>query len=123
MITVYQVELTKDMITEMNTEVDLGLSKQIDAYRKRWFGEIDQAIELKMFKKVAKVNTTNLEKAFEIGNIGPEESLIRLDKMCSFSVGDVFVLNKEAYLCESVGFTKMDSVKTTQFFLSVGEAQ
>ena len=41
------------------------------------------------YKKVAEFACETLDDVFEIGNIGPEEKITRLDRMKSVSVGDV----------------------------------
>ena len=44
-----------------------------------------------IYEHVATLDTDDLNKAFEIGNIGPEEKITRLKPMHSVSVGDVLV--------------------------------
>lgn len=41
------------------------------------------------YSHVANIEATDLEDVFEIGNIGPEEKIGRLDSMHSISVGDI----------------------------------
>jgi hypothetical protein len=47
------------------------------------------------YKQVCTIDTDDLNEAFEIGNIGPEEKITRLDRMHSLSVGDVLVREGE----------------------------
>lgn len=44
-----------------------------------------------LYKHVADISGENLHDVFEIGNIGPETKISRLDKMHSVSVGDVII--------------------------------
>jgi hypothetical protein len=58
-----------------------------------------------MYEMVAEIDAEDLEQVFEIGNMGPEENIVRLKPMHSVSVGDV-VLNDEgkAFYVDSFGF-------------------
>ena len=42
-----------------------------------------------LYVKVAEIDANDFEEVFEIGNIGPEEKITRIDKMHSVSVGDI----------------------------------
>jgi len=48
-----------------------------------------------IYEHVATLDTDDLNEAFEIGNIGPEEKITRLKSMHSVSVGDVLVREGE----------------------------
>lgn len=48
-----------------------------------------------IYEHVATLDTDDLNEAFEIGNIGPEEKITRLKPMHSVSVGDVLVREGE----------------------------
>ena len=48
-----------------------------------------------IYEHVATLETDDLNQAFEIGNIGPEEKITRLDRMHSLSVGDVLMREGE----------------------------
>lgn len=48
---------------------------------------IDKASGL--YVKVAEIDAKDFEEVFEIGNMGPEEKITRIDKMHSVSVGDI----------------------------------
>jgi hypothetical protein len=41
------------------------------------------------FTPVCEIAATSLNEVFEIGNIGPEHKIVRLDRMHSVSVGDI----------------------------------
>lgn len=42
-----------------------------------------------LYVKVAEIDANDFEEVFEIGNMGPEEKITRIDKMHSVSVGDI----------------------------------
>ena len=42
-----------------------------------------------LYVKVAEIDAKDFEEVFEIGNMGPEEKITRIDKMHSVSVGDI----------------------------------
>ena len=42
-----------------------------------------------LYVKVAEIDADDFEEVFQIGNIGPEEKIIRFDDMHSVSVGDI----------------------------------
>jgi hypothetical protein len=44
-----------------------------------------------LYTHVANIHASNFEEVFEIGNIGPECDIERLERMHSVSVGDVIV--------------------------------
>ena len=44
-----------------------------------------------LYKKVATIEAVSFDDVFEIGNIGPENKIVRHDRMHSVSVGDVIV--------------------------------
>ncbi len=50
-----------------------------------------QAIEKAsgLYAKVAEIDADDFEEVFQIGNMGPEEKIIRFDDMHSVSVGDI----------------------------------
>jgi len=42
-----------------------------------------------LYVKVAEIDADDFEEVFQIGNMGPEEKIIRFDDMHSVSVGDI----------------------------------
>ena len=60
------------------------------------------------YKKVAEVVADDLEHVFEVGNIGPEDRITRLDKMHSISVGDIVAdADGNCSVVCNVGFTPL----------------
>lgn len=75
--------------------------------------DIIELLEEKLYKKVAEVESEDLEKAFELTNhIDKEwqsnkEVTAFSNKARSTSVGDLCVKNNEVFLVSSIGFEKM----------------
>jgi hypothetical protein len=63
------------------------------------------------YKKVATIDATSFNDVFEIGNIGPEEKIQRIDRMHSVSVGDVIVSEDGiAKFVAPIGFQNVEFV-------------
>lgn len=81
-------------------------------------GLFDLAANIQHYVHVCNVATDDLDKAFEIGNIGPEGDINRKRSMHSFSVGDIFVKeNGDTFVVAGFGFDQIEP----QFMLSVEE--
>lgn len=50
-----------------------------------------EAFENDFYSHVANIDASDLEDAFEIGNIGPDSAIERLGRMASMSVGDLII--------------------------------
>ena len=60
------------------------------------------------YSKVAEIEADSLEQVFEIGNIGPEENITRLQPMSSISVGDVIANDiGMTFFVAPIGFKKL----------------
>ena len=60
------------------------------------------------YTKVAEVVADDLEHVFEVGNIGPEDRITRLEKMTSISVGDIIAdADGNCSVVCNVGFTPL----------------
>ena len=80
--TVYQINLSdKDYENGVLREMylDTIMSPTVEA--------IEKASGL--YAKVAEIDAEDFEEVFEIGNMGPEEKITRLNRMHSVSVGDI----------------------------------
>lgn len=81
-------------------------------------GLFDLDANIQHYVHVCNVATDDLDKAFEIGNIGPEGDINRKRSMRSFSVGDIFVKeNGDTFVVAGFGFDQIEP----QFMLSVEE--
>jgi hypothetical protein len=57
---------------------------------------------------VCEIAASNLDQVFDIGNIGPEEKIVRLDRMHSVSVGDIIEdPTGEFHMVDDFGFNKI----------------
>ena len=73
---------------------------------------------IQYYKHVANLDVDSLDKAFEVGNIGPEEKYTRFATMRSVSVGDILITDSgSTYVVASFGFDLIEP----QFMLAVEE--
>jgi hypothetical protein len=60
------------------------------------------------FSLVCEIDASDLEEVFNIGNIGPEEKITRLDRMHSVSVGDIIQDQDGAFhMVDDFGFNQV----------------
>jgi len=79
-----------------------------EAIDARFFGKVDSLFFLTAYEEVCVIEAETLDEVFEIGNIGPEEKIERLNRMHSISVGDVITNEySECFTVESFGFGKV----------------
>ena len=72
------------------------------------FGKFDVLANLDKYELVAELDCDDLDDAFEIGNIGPEELYTRFAPMHSVSVGDILELDcGTKYVVANCGFDKV----------------
>jgi hypothetical protein len=92
--TVYQISYTdaeinaindgmKNMKREMRADMAMDFSgnKMVDLVEKALYNDL--------YTGVAQIEADDLNRVFEIGNIGPESNITRLGRMASISVGDL----------------------------------
>jgi len=78
------------------------------ALNARVLGEVDPVFFLSAYDIVCEIEAADLDEVFEIGNIGPEEKITRLDRMHSVSVGDVIRDDRgRCFVVASVGFVRL----------------
>jgi len=80
--------------------------------------DVLELIEEGEYIHVADLATSDLNEAFEIGNIGPEEKYTRFARMHSVSVGDVLMIDQDPniYVVAKVGFVNLGLPKTPVVF-------
>lgn len=67
-----------------------------------------QAFSNNAYTHVSNITAPDLNGVFQVGNIGPEEYIERLDRMASVSCGDIIVdEDKHVYLVAPFGFTHL----------------
>ena len=92
---VYQIQLTDAEVAMINANGHDSVPKQklrLDISMS--FGEpigglVKEALAADYYTHVGNITANDLEDVFNVGNIGPEENIERLDRMSSLSVGDV----------------------------------
>lgn len=60
------------------------------------------------WEHVADIEADSLDKVFDIGNIGPENKIVRYKRMTSISVGNIIVdYDGAAWMVDAFGFTEV----------------
>jgi len=111
MIKIHQIQLTKNQIDAVNAGLHvvafdakntLSVCAIPSQFKDEWFNDFyDVAFE---------VDTDDLNKAFEWTNLWNNQAAVDVigDRNHSSSVGDVFELNGEFFLCAAFGFDKIN---------------
>ena len=94
LFTVYQIQIDRSVYDRVN---ELGHERAAEAYPEyraymdcSFRGSTKYKAEYaEYFKPVCTIRAANLNRVFDIGNIGPEEYITRLLPMHSISVGDI----------------------------------
>lgn len=99
MIKVYQIKDQKAIFPHCSFTYGMGISEGFDPVKNK-----------DLYVHVANIATSDFNEAFEIGNIGPEGDINRLDSMHSISVGDILVSETEQVIVASAGFDKVEVI-------------
>ena len=99
MIKVYQIKDQKTIFPHCSFTYGMGIGEGFDPVKNK-----------DLYVHVANIATSDFNKAFEIGNIGPEGDINRLDSMHSISVGDILVNETEQVIVASAGFDKVEVI-------------
>jgi hypothetical protein len=92
---IFQIQLTDAEVAMINANGHDSVPKQkLRLNISMSFGEpigglVKEAIAADYYTHVGNITANDLEDVFNVGNIGPEENIERLDRMSSLSVGDV----------------------------------
>ena len=86
---VFQIVIDKDLSDLINKEGHDCHVKSKARMEAMMDGDVRLGIMHDCYTKVAEVVADDLEHVFEVGNIGPEDRITRLEKMTSISVGDI----------------------------------
>jgi len=63
------------------------------------------------FGLVCEIDATNLDGVFHVGNVGPEEKIVRHDRMHSVSVGDIIEDESGIFhMVDDFGFNQVEVV-------------
>lgn len=81
-------------------------------------GSFDLEANIDKYVHVANLDVEDLDEAFQVGNIGPEEKYTRFARMHSVSVGDILITESgSTYVVANFGFDLIEP----QFALAVKE--
>ena len=102
MIKVYQVNSENHKAMYPNTPFSYGI------------GMFDPIKNIDKYEHVADLDVNDLNEAFEVGNIGPEDKYTRYKPMHSVSVGDILVESNDGlYITSIVASTGFDVLDVT----------
>ena len=92
--TVYQISYTDSDIDAINAGVfnpkrDIKSDMSMDFSGEKTASLAEKALYEGLYTAVSYIEADNLDQVFEIGNIGPETNITRLNRMSSVSVGDL----------------------------------
>lgn len=106
MITIYQIKMTNAQIDEFNAGRPVP---SIEAKRTLMFGASKFTPDmLQYFTEVARVDTNDLEEAFELTNLWEDTSKVqKFTQMSSTSVGDIFLKGDAFYMVDNFGFVAL----------------
>ena len=109
---IYQVQLTDSEVELINDQghnaverhrmkIDMSFSDDIAGIASRMYGQ-------GYYDYAGKITADSLEDVFEIGNIGPEANIERVNRMSSVSVGDLVIAeNGDKHVVASFGFKEV----------------
>ena len=86
---VFQIVIDKDLRDLINKEGHDCHVKSKARMEAMMEGDVRLGVMHDCYTKVAEIVADDLDHVFEVGNIGPEDRITRLDKMTSISVGDI----------------------------------
>jgi tellurite resistance protein len=105
---VFQIVIDKDLSDLINKEGHDCHVKSKARMEAMLDGDVRLGVMHDCYTKVAEVVADDLEHVFEVGNIGPEDRITRLDKMHSISVGDIIAdADGVCSVVNNVGFTPL----------------
>jgi hypothetical protein len=95
---VFQIQLSDADVAAVNK------NEKVTAYAAYSSAMCNEFPGKQYYSHVADIDTADLDYAFEVGNIGPEEKITRYARMHSVSVGDVLEVNGVGFMVKSCGF-------------------
>ena len=108
MITIHQIQLTSDQIDAVNAGENVPAFETKNKLSIFGADRFDSSM-LSMFTEAYTVATTRLEQAFEWTNLWNRQDIVEAIgyRNHSSSVGDIFELNGEFFLCSNIGFKQI----------------
>jgi hypothetical protein len=111
MITIYQIRLTDEDITRINS----GHEVPAFTVRNRMMLGFDKSKfcedYIQYYTPVYQVDTDNLDYAYEATNLWEGYDVRRLARGASSSVGDIFVRDNVCYIVDNFGFVEVGYYK------------
>lgn len=107
MIIIHQIQMSNAQVDAFNAGASVPA---IEAKRKLIFSGSKNFTHdmFKYFTEVAKVDTDDLEEAFELTNLWNDESKVtRFTRMSSSSVGDIFQKGDRYFMVDTFGFQEI----------------
>ena len=105
---VFQIVIDKDLSNLINKEGHDCHVKSKARIQAMMDGDVRLGVQHNCYTKVAEVVADDLDHVFEVGNIGPEDRITRLEKMTSISVGDIIAdADGVCSVVNNVGFTPL----------------
>jgi hypothetical protein len=106
MIIIHQIQMTNAQVNAFNAGQSVP---SIEAKRTLMFGARKfQPNMFSYFTEVAKVDTDDLEEAFELTNLWEDVAKItRIERMSSTSVGDIFQKGDRYFMVDNFGFAEL----------------
>ncbi len=106
---VYQITVTAADVRDLNAGVELP---KLEARTEMRFADnmssaAAAAMDAGHYTHVADIEADDLDAVFEIGNIGPEENIVRHRPMSSISVCDVIATDETSYVVAPIGFKEL----------------
>lgn len=108
MITIHQIQLTSEQIDAVNSGCEVAA---FEAKMASQFGKFKNS-QFDFYCEAYEVDTDDLNKAFEWTNLWNNQAAVDVigDRGYSSSVGDIFELNGEFFICASFGFEKIEGL-------------
>lgn len=103
MITIYQIKVTDEQINALNSGQSVP---SFEAKRSLMLGASKFTPDMmRYFTEVARVDTDDLEYAFELTNLWEDMAKVeKFTRMSSTSVGDIFLKGDSFYMVDNFGF-------------------
>ena len=78
-------------------------------FDRTFYGKVDSKSFISDYNVVCEIEAADLDEVFEIGNIGPEAKITRIDRMHSVSIGDVIreADTGKCFVVAREGFTRL----------------
>lgn len=88
-----------------NVSTETRLAVTCDYHSSDWLDTVKEAKPL--FRHVATIRARDLDHAFQISNLGPEDNINRILPMHSLSIGDIVKCYDTEYVVAMIGFEEI----------------